>query len=159
MLRGWPEAFAELVRELRSGRARPAFIVGSDAGADRLVDRLRPTADRVVSLGDRVGRLEQPPSVDALLGGISGPVTLLTDIDVLFTPALRIEVVSQLRRTSQRTGLIVAWPGQIAGGRLSYSLPGRADHLDEPARDLVVLRPFDTEFPDEVPYTVERYPA
>ena len=51
------------------------------------------------------------------------------------------------------------WPGQIAGWRLSYSLPGWADHLDESARDLVVLRPVDTEFPDEVPDTVERYPA
>lgn len=86
---------------------------------------------------------------------MSTGTTLLLDVDVLLTPALRIEGVPQLRRTSQNTALIVAWPGQIAGGRLSYSLPGRADHLDEPARDLVVLRPVDIEFPDEVPYTVE----
>jgi hypothetical protein len=84
---------------------------------------------------------------------------LLVDVEILFTPALRIEVLSQLRSTAQRTALIVAWPGQIAGGRLSYSRPGRLDHFDEPARDLVVLRPVDSEFPDEVPYTVERYPA
>ena len=82
----------------------------------------------------------------------------MLDIDALFAPQMNIEVVAFLRHLSQHCALVVAWPGQIAGGRLSYSLPGRADRLDEPARDLVVLRPLDTEFPDEVPYTVERYP-
>lgn len=115
--------------------------------------------DEVISLGQRIAAMDRAPTAAELVAGMSQGMTLLLDIDVLFTPALRIDVLSQLRRTSQRTALIVAWPGQIAGGRLSYSLPGRADHLDEPARDLVVLRPLDTEFPDEVPYTVERYPA
>lgn len=127
--------------------------------ASSLLERLQEVVETNVSIGERVARCDDAPDVDRLLDGIAGSSTLLFDIDVLFTPALRIEVVSQLRRTSQRTVLIVAWPGQIAGGRLSYSLPGRADHLDEPARDLVVLRPVDTEFPDEVPYTVERFPA
>ncbi len=103
--------------------------------------------------------MDRAPTAAELVGDLSAATTLLLDIDVLFTPALRIDVVSQLRRTSQHTVLVVAWPGQIKGARLSYSLPGRADHLDEPARDLVVLRPVDADFPDEVPYTVERYPA
>lgn len=155
----WPEAFGDLTRELRADRGRPALIDGSSAASVALIDRLSPLVDEVVSLGQRIAAMDRTPSAAELAGGLSAATTLLLDIDVLFTPALRIEVVSQLRRTSQRTALIVAWPGQIAGGRLSYSLPGRADHLDEPARDLVVLRPLDTEFPDEVPYTVERYPA
>lgn len=157
--RGWPESFADLIRELRSARARPALIVGSDVGADRLIGRLSPRADHVISLGDRVRKMDQPPSTDDLLTGISDHATLLTDIEVLFAPAMRVDVMSQLRRTSQNTALIVVWPGQIAGGRLSYSLPGRFDHVDEPARDLVVLRPTQADFPDEVPYTLERYPA
>lgn len=155
----WPEAFGDLTRELRADRGRPALIDASSPASEHLIDRISPLVDEVVSLGQRIASMDRAPTAAELVGGLSAATTLLVDIDVLFTPALRIEVVSQLRRTSQRTALIVAWPGQIAGGRLSYSLPGRADHLDESARDLVVLRPVDTEFPDEVPYTVERYPA
>lgn len=124
-----------------------------------MIDRLASVVDEVVALGGRVADFDRPPTVADLLTNINGPSTLLVDIDVLFAAALRLEVVSQLRRTAQNTALIVAWPGRIAGGRLSYSLPGRADHVDEPARDLVVLRPVEADFPDEVPYTVERYPA
>lgn len=155
----WPDAFESLRRELSSDRGRPAFVDSSDTAASELIDRLVSLVDGVVSLGARVADFDEPPTVADLLAGINGSSTVLVDIDVLFAAALHLEVVSQLRRTAQSTALIVVWPGRIAGGRLSYSLPGRADHLDEPARDLVVLRPLVTEFPDEIPYTVERYPA
>jgi hypothetical protein len=159
MAGGWPEAFDALCRELRADRGRPGFIDPSDPLSQRLIARLVPLVGKVVSIGDRVAAREQAPTVVDLVGDIGGSSTLLVDIEVLYAPALHLEVVSQLRRTSQDTALIVVWPGRIAGGRLSYSLPGRADHFDEPARDLVVLRPTQADFPDEVPYTVERYPA
>ncbi len=156
---GWPEAFGALARELRANRGRPALIDGSSAASGQLVGVISPLVDEVVSLGQRIATMDRAPTADDPLGGLSAATTLLLDIDVLFTPPLRIDVVSQLRRTSQSTALIVVWPGRIAGGRLSYSLPGRADHVDEAARDLVVLRPVDAQFPDEVPYNLERYPA
>lgn len=152
-------AFEALCRELRADRGRPAFINASEPGSRPLMDRIAPVVAQVVSLGDRVARREHAPTSTDLLGDIGGPSTLLVDIDVLFAPALHTEVMSQLRRISHNTALIVVWPGRIAGERLSYSRPGRADHVDEPARDLIVLRPVDADFPDEVPYTVERYPA
>ena len=155
----WPEAFEDLCQELRADRGRPALVETSATGSARLIGNLAALTRSVVSVGERVAQFECPPTAEDLVGGMVGPSTLLLDIDVLFAPALHLDVLSQLRRTAQNTALIVAWPGRIAGGRLSYSLPGRADHLDKPVRDLVVLRPLDTEFPDEVPYTVERYPA
>jgi hypothetical protein len=155
----WPDAFAELARDLRSKRGRPAFVDTSGKASGRLMDQLRTAVDEVVSLGMRVGAASQSPSVNELIQDIGGPSTLLTDIDVLFTPALHVDVISQFRRLAHNTALLVAWPGRIAAGRLYYSLPGRADHMDEPARDTIVLRPVDTDFPDEVPYTVERYPS
>ena len=85
--------------------------------------------------------------------------TLLLDIEVLFTPELGIAVLPALRLLAQRRPLIALWPGQIGVTRVSYSLPGRIDYVDEPARDLVVLRPVPTEFPDESPYELERFPA
>ncbi len=156
---GWPSAFGALTRELRTGRGRPAFVDSSDPDVDLLVGRLASVVDRVASLGERIGQMDQTATVDDLLSDLSGSSTLLMAIDVLFAPALHLEVISQLRRVAQSTAPIVVWPGRIHGGRVTYSLPGRADHVDEPARDLVVLRPVDAEFPDEVPYTVERYPA
>lgn len=155
----WPDAFGDLTRELRADRGRPALIDGSASASGHLIRVLSPLVDEVISLGQRTGTMDRPPLAAELMAGLSAAATLLLDIDVLFTPQLQIEVVSQLRRTSQNTALIVVWPGRIAGGRLSYSLPGRADHLDEAARDLVVLRPVSTQFPDEVPYILERYPA
>lgn len=83
----------------------------------------------------------------------------MIEIEALFAPQMNVDVVALLRQMAQRGVLVVAWPGQIANGRLSYSRPGRADYMDEPARGLVVLRPLMADFPDEVPYTVERYPA
>jgi hypothetical protein len=153
----WPNEFARLTRELRSDRGRPAVIETAGLGTDRLLERLRPVVDEVVSIGERLTQLVEPPTVDQLVRDINSPSTLLIDIDVLFTPSLRINVMSQLRRIAQDTALIVAWPGRITAGRLSYSLPGRADHVDEPARDMIVLHPADAEFPDEVPYNVQRY--
>jgi len=155
----WPDAFELLLGELRSNRGSLALVDASDSGAPQLLDRLRSVVDEVVSLGGRLVDHERPPTVTELVSGLGSGSVLMIDIDVLFSPELQVEVVSQLRRTAANTALIVAWPGRIAGGRVSYSLPGRGDHLDEPARDLVVLRPLDTDFPDEVPYTLERYPA
>lgn len=159
MAGGWPEAFDDLCCELRADRGRPGFIDASDPTYGRLTDRLSPLVGEVVSLGDRIAQRENAPTVADLVGDLVGGSTLLVDLDVLFAPELHLDVVSQLRRSSQNTALIVAWPGRIASGRLSYSLPGRADHLDVRTRDLVVLRPVNAEFPDEVPYILERYAA
>lgn len=155
----WPDAFESLRNELRSDRGRPAFVDTSDEAAPQLLEHLTAVVDEVVSLGGRVAALDQPPTVSDLVGAVRGSSTLMVDIDVLLAPELRVDALSQLRRTALNTALIVAWPGRIAGRRVSYSLPGRGDHLDEPARDLLVLRSVATHFPDEVPYTVERYPA
>jgi hypothetical protein len=155
---GWPEAFDQLVRELRAGRGRPALVDGASPHLDGTVARLRERAT-VVSLGEVVACAEIKPDVTELLATVGDGPTLLVDIDVLFTPALGVEVLPKLRLLAQRRPLIVVWPGPVGATRLSYSLPGRVDHLDEPTRDLVVLRPVPTEFPDETPYRLERFPA
>lgn len=156
---GRADAFDELCRELRAGRGRPALIAAPASAVGELVSEIGSLVDRRVSLGQLVVQLDSPLELEQQMAEAHGGSTLLSDIEVLFDPHLAIDVLSQLRRTSHGTALLVVWPGRIAGGRLSYSLPGRADHVDEPARDLVVLRPVEADFPDEIPYTVERYPA
>jgi hypothetical protein len=48
------------------------------------------------------------------------------------------------------------WPGQIVGGRATYSTFGRPDHHDVAVRDVIILRPRITRFPDEIPFSFER---
>lgn len=155
---GWPESCDELIRELRAGRGRLALVDGASPHAPATITRLGERAS-LLSLGEATATAEAKPVAADLLATLGSGPTLLVDIDVLFTPALGVEVLPQLRLLAQRRPLIVLWPGQIGTTRLSYSLPGRVDHLDEPARDLVALRPVATEFPDETPYRLERFPA
>ena len=97
----------------------------------------------------------------AVLGNIQprGESVLLIEIEPLLEPQMNVDVVAFLRQMAQRCALVAVWPGEIENGRLSYSRPGRTDYINQSARDLIVLRPVRTSFPDEVPYTVERYPA
>ena len=154
----WPDGFEQLVRELQAGRGRPAILDGASPHSAGAIARLAERATNV-SLGALVAVAEVKPSAVDLFATLGDEPTLLVDIEVLFTPELGIEVLPQLRLVGQRRPVIAVWPGQIGVTRLSYSLPGRVDHLDEPARDLVVLRPVPTEFPDETPYRLERFPA
>ncbi len=153
----WPQAWGGLVEELRSGRGKPAFVEIS-AGSAGLVRALGGRVAERISIGQL---LLNADSSESVLQAIQPPreSALLTDIDVLFSPQMSIDSMAYIRKLSQRCALIVGWPGEIAGGRLSYSRPGRADFLNIPASDLVVLRPVDAEFPDEIPYSLERYPA
>ncbi len=56
-----------------------------------------------------------------------GPA-LLTEIDLLFEPALRLDPLALLRRTSRTVRLFVAWPGSYAGDVLRYGAPGHAHY-------------------------------
>lgn len=154
----WPEAWADLVAELRSGRGQPAFI-DSSVDASALVTAICDVVDEVISVGELFAQADSPAVIAEAVQRNSGRSTLLVDIDGLFAPQLGLDVVALTLRLSQRRALLVCWPGRIDSGRMSYSLPGRPDYVHEPARGLVVLRPVSTHFPDEVPYTVERYLA
>ena len=68
--------------------------------AMRIIERIEPQVDEKISLGEIFAQLSGPPNLADLFAEISGPSTLLTDIDVLFTPALRLDPTAQLRKTA-----------------------------------------------------------
>lgn len=95
--------------------------------------------------------------------GISSPERLLrghrvlVDLDVLFWPDVLVDPLRLLRTLARYTPLVALWPGEISGGRATYSEPGRRDHYDQPVpAEAIVLRARSTTFPDELPYEVER---
>ena len=156
-MRPWPQAWTELEGQLRSGRGMPGIVDGQASMAEQLVSELRQVVVNDVSLGVRLAMFSQMPPIEELVGVLDGS-TLLTDIDVLLSPQLDLDVLGYLRQLARAVPVVAVWPGRIAGRRLTYSLPGRVDYVDVLARDLIVLHPLAKQFPDEIPYQLERFP-
>jgi hypothetical protein len=156
-LERWPEGGHALLAELAVARGRIALIAAeTPAAADGLVDRLRDDLDlTVVSLGQAFADRKEPPTADQIAAAC-GNATVITDIDVLFWPASPTRALPFLTARARRRPTIAVWPGQIVGGRAIYSALGRPDHHDAAIRDVIILRPRTTRFPDEVPFSTER---
>ena len=153
----WPTAGYALIDELRAARGRVAVISATTpAGADDLVGRLSTDLGvDVVRLGLALADRPQPPSM-AHIEAACGDATVVADLDVLLWPEMHVSPLQLLALLARRRPTIAVWPGEVSGVRASYSVPGRPDHHDIVLRDVVVLRPCTTRFPDEVPFTIER---
>lgn len=153
----WPSAGRALLDELAAARGRVALIPGSaPTDADDLVGRL--SADigvDTIRLGLALADRPQPPSM-ADIDAACGDATVITNLDALLWPEMHVSPLQLLALLARRRPTIAVWPGGISGVRASYSVPGRPDHYDIVLRDVVVLRPCTTRFPDEVPFTIER---
>lgn len=149
-------AFAvDLLDQLRAERDLVAVIPFPDADSSS-------AAARAASwLGvDVVSLASEAFSSDGFDVSWSAPAdAVLIDIDLLFSPSLKVEPLSQLRLIGRSVALVAIWPGRVEGGRLTYSEPGRNDRYDVPAKHVLVLDSVETYFPDEDPYRAEYYPA
>jgi hypothetical protein len=154
----WPEAWASLESELKARRGGFAAVDMSARGALRTLALLTNVVAEVFSVGARFAEYDEPPSIDSLFGRLHA-TTLFTDIEVLFSPMMKTHAVPLLRQVGRYCPLIVAWPGRIANGRFCYSVLGRSDYVDVSIDGALILRPVETQFPDEVPYVVERTPV
>jgi hypothetical protein len=156
-LERWPEGGHALLAELAVARGRIALIAAEmPAAADRLVDRLRDDLDlTVVSLGQAFADRKEPPTANDIVVACAN-ATVITDIDLLFWPPSPTRALPFLTACARRRPTIAVWPGQIVGGRATYSALGRPDHHDAAVRDVIILRPRTTRFPDEVPFSTER---
>jgi hypothetical protein len=97
-------------------------------------------------------------SANELLTRIDGSSLLYDMESVCWQPWLNIDLPRFLRTIARRSGVIGLWPGFVQYRTCSFSAPGRRDHVSFDASGIVVLRPVTTNFPDEVPYTLERIP-
>lgn len=153
----WPLAGQRLVDELAASRGVFAIVAaGSMASSDHLVDRFRTDLGLAVArLGGALAHPSQPPSL-AEIEAACGTATVIADIDVLMWPAVQVSPLQLLSGLARRRPTIAVWPGDVRGGRATYSAPGRPDYHDIALRGVSVLRPRDTRFPDEIPFTIER---
>lgn len=65
----------------------------------------------------------------------AGPL-LLSQIDLLFEPSLRLDPLALLRGLSRQRPLIVAWPGSYQDGVLAYAVPEHSHYRTWPKPDL-----------------------
>lgn len=155
-LHRWPDAGHALLAELAAARGRTALIAATPFAADGLVERLRDDLDlTVVSLGQALADRKEPPTGDEIALA-SANATVITDIDLLFWPTSPARALPILTAHARHRPTIAVWPGQISSGRATYSALGRPDHQDFAVRDVIILRPRTTRFPDEVPFSIER---
>lgn len=153
----WPRAGQVLLAELAAARGRIALLAAdTSSDADWLVGRLRDDLHLTVAqLGQAVADRKEPPATEEI-SQACGNATVISDIDLLFWPALPTRALPFLTARARRVPTIAVWPGKIAGGRATYSALGRPDYTDVALRNVVVLRPRATKFPDEVPFRIER---
>lgn len=152
----WPRAGEQMLDELRSMRGLFALLVGSSESTDVVVaDISADLGATSVSLGQTMSISDSPPTTRELEVAC-GDATVIHDADMLFWPELATDPIRFARSRAHRNPTILVWPGHVAGNRASYSSPGRPDHYDTVLRDVLVLRPKTTRFPDDAPVTIER---
>lgn len=82
---------------------------------------------------------------------------LLYDLESLcWQPWWRLDLGRVLKLHARSHGVVALWPGSNTGPRLSFSTPSRPDYMEIQARDLSLLTPKLTRFPDEIPFDIKR---
>ena len=61
-----------------------------------------------------------------------------------------------LKQLAHQSGIVAVWPGSFDGRYIEFSTPNRSDYVRADASGIGVLRPVKSQFPDEVPFTLER---
>jgi hypothetical protein len=142
--------------EMTSVRARlddrpGTMVLFVGEGADMLAAELASDwGTEVVSVGSRFAADEEVSAAILLNDG-----RVFTDLDVLFWPAFRVEVLALLRSAVKRGSAAFVWPGAIEGGVARYSEPGRPDFYEGALGRVLVVRSQPNALPGDLPYTTE----
>lgn len=106
-------------------------------------------------VGQIVTEIGQPNAESVQKALANRPV--LTDLDVLFWPPLRLDILRFLNDLARKGPLLVNWPGSVDGETLRYSTHGRPDYFAAGLPDSAMfLRPTRTTFHDEAHFVIER---
>jgi hypothetical protein len=65
---------------------------------------------------------------------------LLDRIEVLFDHTLRLDPLDALRRIAHDRTVVVNWPGETRGGRLTYAPAQHPEHRDYPVPGLITFQ-------------------
>lgn len=116
---GTGERRAALMQALSNALPAP-YVNVSQALSEALLPL--PRTERVAQVG---------PELDAITGAGANHVVLLDNIEVLFLPELRVDVLARLRRMSRNRTVVATWPGRYSAGRLTYAEADHPEHFEE----------------------------
>ena len=94
---------------------------------------------RMLELTERQRVLRSQQLLGEIVSAISGDVTLLDNLEILFHPGLRQDPLRLLEGLSRNTTIVVAWGGSIIGGHLVYAEPGHREYRRYPVQDFLVV--------------------
>ncbi len=77
--------------------------------------------------------------LSALLLGRPAGVWLVDNIELLFSRSLKVRVVDRLSSLAQQATLVVAWPGSMENGRLTYGARNHPDFAEYPIDSPLVI--------------------
>jgi hypothetical protein len=140
-----PLATRDVVRKLLHATDRPVLLVGREAERSAALAGLATDfGSHVINLGLELAsallssdtRFDIAARIAALSAG-STPL-LLDQIEILFLPQLKIDLLDTLVRTSRRRPICVSWPGRLEQGRLRYANYNHPESFDEDAARVIV---------------------
>lgn len=118
-----------LLRQLADRRSTPVLNLGIEFSR------------RMAALPKRQRALQATTVLRDTATARGGGQTLIADnLEVLFDRGLQMDPLDALRRLSHGRTLVVAWPGTVAAGRLTYAPPEHPEHQDFPATGLVLFQ-------------------
>ncbi len=133
-----------LVGGPRSGKTRILKEIAMLINAPRVNVSLE-LGDRLLNLSkqersQRVSEIfEDMLSLFRREDGTSFDTVLLDDIEILFEPSLRLNVLQLFQTESKNRTLVVGWPGRVSDDVLVYAEPGHAEYKKYDAEGLVVV--------------------
>jgi len=85
--------------------------------------------------------------LDEVLAG--GNLLLVDNIELLFDSGLQLNPLRALKGASRHRSLVVAWPGVVDGGCLTYAEPGHPEYQYYEPHELVSIIAVDVGVPGE----------
>ena len=143
----------ELIQSAQTLRTRIVWLIGAPGtGKSQLLKRLSAEqSDNVyVNLNAALARslsdeqeLQRVFRIGAILSEVLPPkptgAWLLDNIELLCSHKLKFSVADRLKSIAQSATLVVAWPGTIEGGRLTYGARNHPDFVESPIDTPLVL--------------------
>jgi len=94
---------------------------------------------RLIDIPTRQLPFESERCVNEVVKEYKSPILLVDNIEALFDPVLSLDPLRLLQRLSRVKTLVVAWPGRLEKGEVSYAEPGYKEYKAYSIKDLVVI--------------------
>lgn len=112
-----------------TGKTRVLEKVAEELGTERIILNLE-LGKRLNEVPEKRRAMKTPSFLDEITDTHQqkGKPLIFDNIELLFSPELELEPLSLLEEVGRRTTIIVAWPGALQNGTLSYAEPGYKEY-------------------------------